>query len=631
MQVETRPFRFAGLGLLFAVLLICGTSVAQDEAPPEAPAKPAVSTDADASTDDRTLQDRFNEIISEVNTYIETVMFFDISFGAFKSPKLDEAGQPEKDEDDKVVLKGPGLPFTVVFLAAGAVFFTFWYGWINIRGFFHAIAVVRGKYTKEDDPGDVTPFRALTSALSATVGLGNIAGVAIAVKMGGPGAIFWMMFLGFFGMTAKFHESTLAQMFRRQNPDGTVSGGPMYYLDQGLKSIHPVLGVLGKLLAIVFAIFCMAGALGGGNMFQANQAYEGFHAAFVADKPLGEQVMKDMDLDQLRPLLTDEQLTDARKDDAQSLDQVRAGLGEPQVRAILTPVQIEATLPAAQVEADQAKRATTKYRVSLGFGLLLAVIVGMVVIGGITRIGAATSKIVPTMCLLYVCGCLVVILGNLDQLPGHVALIFTEAFQWDSAYGGLIGVMIMGFKRAAFSSEAGLGSSAIAPSAAKASHPAREGFVASLEPFIDTIIICFMTAMVVLITDAYIAPELANETNGTAVTMYAFEQTSVGGWFPTVLSISVVLFAFSTMISWCYYGERAFGYLFSLRFVVIFRLLFVFCVFIGSVTSLDPILGFSDLMILSMAFPNILGGIFLVGMVKKSLKGYLAELKTQGS
>jgi len=614
--------------ILWAVLMsLAAPAVAQPEVSADdgAPVTPATTADPDEKTPGRTI----NQAIELVNKYIGGVMFFDVSFGAFQKQQRDTSGTPVTNADGKPVMEGPTVGFTIIFLAAGAIFFTFWYGFINIRGFGHAVALARGKYSNADDPGEVTPFRALTSALSATVGLGNIAGVAIAVKTGGPGAIFWMMFLGFFGMTAKFHESTLAQMYRRRNKDGTISGGPMYYLDQGLSERG--MAPFGKILAVIFAIFCMAGALGGGNMFQANQAYEGFHAAFVQGPTLAQETKEGMTDQALRGLLTDAQLEAARSNSEEPLEQVRSRLDETKLRSTVTVQQVAATLDAAAVKGHEDRRGRLKENVSYGFGIVMAVVVGVVVIGGITRIGAATSKIVPAMCLLYVTGCLIVILANLDQLPGHLKLILTEAFKWDSAFGGFVGVIIMGFTRAAFSSEAGLGSSAIAHSAAKASHPAREGFVASLEPFVDTIIICFMTAMVVLITGAYQAPELANETNGTAVTLHAFEQTQLGGWFPAVLSISIVLFAFSTMISWCYYGERAFGYLFDMRYVIIFRLIFVACVFVGSIAGLGPILDFSDLMILSMAFPNILGGLFLVGVVKRSLKEYLQQHKTMAS
>lgn len=631
---------------------------------------------------DPSMKDQFDSVLNAITTAGETLLFRDISFGAFKSikkdsagntvyeekpveetakqdfkavlttkagiPILDAAGQqkiitvtrgstyqpvwadgkPQTRQGDPVV-QGPSAPFLVVFLAAGAIFFTFWHGFINVRGFRHAIDIVRGKFSADTDAGEIPPFRALTSALSATVGLGNIAGVALAVKTGGPGAIFWMMFLGLFGMTAKFHESSLAQMFRIKNPDGSISGGPMYYLDHGFKQINPAMGVFGKALAVIFAIFCMCAALGGGNMFQSNQAFEGFYSQFVQTDSLAQQQRDKLPIQVLRPLLNDKQLKAAAADDlaGQPMEAVRAGLSEERVRAILLPSQIEQALDADAVKADQATRAAQKTKFSYGFGLLFAVFVGIVVVGGITRIGAATCRIVPTMCLLYIAGCLMVILFNLGQIPSHIGLIFTDAFAWESAWGGLIGVLIIGFQRAAFSSESGLGSSAIAHSAAQQAEPVREGFVASLEPFIDTIVICFMTAMVVLITDAYKAPELIEETNGSAVTLFAFEQTRLGAWFPYVLSVSIVLFAFSTMISWCYYGERAWGYLIGLKSVVVFRLIFVACVFIGAVASLNAVIGFSDVMLLSMALPNIIGGVVLAGLVRRELKSYWSRYK----
>lgn len=632
---------------------------------------------------DPSLNDRFDGFLSAINSAAFGTLFFDVTFGALQSPAVDDAGKPvydrepatQKAETDfeailvnargQVILDangnpktvtvtagseyqslgsdgkpatkqgepkitGPTAPFLVVFLAFGAVFFTFWHGFINVRGFTHAIAIVRGKFSKSDDAGDIPPFRALTSALSATVGLGNIAGVALAVKIGGPGAIFWMMVLGLFGMTAKFHESSLAQMFRTTNPDGSISGGPMYYLDRGLKQINPGLAIPGKVLAIIFAVFCMCAALGGGNMFQSNQAFEGFYSQFITTDSLAEEARDDLPIEVLRPLLTNKQV-EALSNGDQAVESgtanVRDTFSEEQIRAVLRPSQIETVLDDEAVATDQAARASQKSKVSIGFGMIFAVLVGFVVIGGITRIGAATSKIVPTMCILYVLGCLVVILFNLSEVPGHVGVIFHDAFAMNSAYGGIVGVLIVGFQRAAFSSESGLGSSAIAHSAAQQKEPIREGFVASLEPFIDTIVICFMTAMVVLITDAYIAPELVEESNGSAITLFAFEQTRLGAWFPYVLSVSIVLFAFSTMISWCYYGERAWGYLFNLKTVIVFRLIFVACVFIGAVASLGPVLDFSDVMLLSMALPNIIGGIILAPLVKRKLADYWRRYK----
>ena len=689
------PFRkWAAACVIVGGMLLGGSAAAQTgtDQPPTAtqPTSPAEAAELPRvhavvpPPTDPTLGDRFDGVLSAVNTAVFTTLFFDVTFGAFKGTAVDDSGEMLRDAvpvtetatsafdavlvnrsgqlildaqaqpkrilvpagatyqvvdgnglpqttvgDPRIV--GPEAPFLVVFLALGAIFFTLYHGFINIRGFRHAVDIVRGKFSSSDDAGDIPPFRALTSALSATVGLGNIAGVALAVKTGGPGAIFWMMLLGLCGMSAKFHESSLAQMFRTTNPDGSISGGPMYYLDQGFKRINAGVGGIGRVLAIVFAVFCMCAALGGGNMFQANQAFEGFYSQFVEVPSLAERSRADLPGEVLRPLLTEKQVEALRSPEQVAAEtpaaEVRAGLSEAQVREVLRPSQIETALDDDAVAADRATRDAQKSKVSIGFGLIFAVLVGFVVVGGIARIGAATSRIVPTMCLLYVAGCVVVILFNLGQVPGHVATIFSEAFAAESAYGGVIGVLIVGFQRAAFSSESGLGSSAIAHSAARQQEPIREGFVASLEPFIDTIVICFMTAMVVLITDAYVAPRLVEETNGSAITLYAFEQTRLGAWFPYLLSVSIVLFAFSTMISWCYYGERAWGYLIGPGSLIVFRLVFVACVFVGAVASLGPVLDFSDAMLLSMALPNIIGGIVLAPLVRRRLKTYWTQYK----
>jgi len=266
-----------------------------------------------------------------------------------------------------------------------------------------------------------------------------------------------------------------------------------------------------------------------------------------------------------------------------------------------------------------------RVQTSFGFGLIMAVIVGVVVIGGITRIGAATARIVPFMAILYVTSCGIIIAYNISAVPGLVGQVLSEALAWKSAFGGLVGAMIVGFQRAAFSSEAGLGSSAIAHSAAKTSEPVREGMVASLEPFIDTVVVCFMTGMVVLITGAY---EVEGISKGTEVTLTAFKQVpALSGFFPEILAVCIILFAFSTMLSWCYYGERAWGYLFGIRSVIGFRLIFVFCVFIGSIASLGAVIDFADVMLLSMALPNIFGGILLAGKVKAALADYLHRFR----
>lgn len=440
---------------------------------------------------------------------------------------------------------GTGMPLIVMWLMAGALFFTLRMGFINLRAFRHALGVVRGKFDDPREKGEVTHFQALTSALSATVGLGNIAGVTIAVTMGGAGAVFWMLVAGFFGMASKFVECTLAQMYRRVNANGTVSGGPMVYLTEGLKEMR--MTGLGRVLGILFAVLCIGGCLGGGNMFQANQSF--------------------------------------------SL--IAATVGEA-------------------TGADVTGYAWI-------YGLVLAALVGMVIVGGIKRIGRATSKIVPLMCGIYIAAAMFIIIANASLVPALLVRIFTEAFTGSALGGGLVGVLVIGVQRAVFSNEAGIGSAAIAHAAAKTKEPVREGIVALLGPFIDTIVIGLMTALVVLITGVTNNPAYAG-IEGAALTSKAFG--SVLGWFPYVLSGAVFLFAFSTMISWSYYGEKAWEHLFGPRSTLVFKLLFLVCVFIGAVVNLGAVLTFTDIMIVMMAFPNVLGCVLLSGKVKRALDDY---------
>ena len=437
------------------------------------------------------------------------------------------------------------VPLVVAWLVLGAVYFTLRMGLINLRGFGHAIAVTMGRYDGPDDVGEISHFKALSSALSATVGLGNIAGVAIAVAVGGPGAIPWMILAGFLGMSSKFTECTLGQMYRTTDAKGNISGGPFRYLHEGLK--EKGLGPLGRVLSVVFALMCIGGSLGGGNMFQANQSYE-----IVAETMTG-----------LYP-----------------------GIGD----------------------------------FSAAYGIILALVVGAVILGGIKRIGAAAGLIVPIMCGVYVIAALYIIGVNADKVPEAFGVMWRGAFSMDAGLGGLIGALIQGFRRAAFSNEAGVGSASIAHSAAATDEPVREGIVALLEPFIDTIVVCTMTGLVVVVTGAY----LGEGSNGVLMTSAAFG--SVLSWFPYVLTFAVVMFAFSTMISWSYYGERCATFLFGPAASVPYKLLFLVCAFFGSVFKLGNVLDFSDLMILGMAFPNILGLFILSGDVKKRLDDYWGRL-----
>ena len=432
-----------------------------------------------------------------------------------------------------------GFPLIVLILLVGSITFTFYFRFINIRGFTHAIDIIKGKYDNPEDDGQISHFQALTSALSATIGLGNIAGVAVAVSLGGPGAVFWMILIAFFSMSAKFVSCTLGQLYRQVNQDGSIDGGPMYYLEKGLGELG--MGTLGKILGILYAIFIIGGAFGGGNMFQANQSY-----ALVGS---------------------------------------------------LTGIS------------------------SLAYGIILAILVGAVIIGGIERIGQTTEKIVPTMVVLYVGASLFVILTNLDKLGGVVASIMSEAFSPNAIYGGLIGVLVTGIKRAVFSNEGGVGSASIAHSAAKTDEPVREGIVAMVGPFIDTIIVCFMTASVILITkDINPLYQVGGGINGVELTSAAFG--SVISWFPIILSIVVFLFSYSTMISWYYYGNKGWKYLFGDTTIPVYKTLYLGCTVLGAIASLGNVMDFSDLMILSCAVPNIIGALFLLPKLRVHLNDY---------
>lgn len=485
-----------------------------------------------------------------------------------------------------------GIPFVVLWLACGAVFFTIYMRGVNLWGIKHAIEVVRGKYDNPNEAGEVTHMQALASALSATVGLGNIAGVTIAMTLGGPGAFFWMMMCGFFGMTSKFVECTLGQKYRRIKKDGSVLGGPMAYLPEGLKEIGA--GWLGVILGLLFTIMCILGSLGGGNMFQANQA--------------GSQlltVVQESDRAQLTELSR----------------QIKSASQANDSRRVL---ELD-----SQREILKAEMKDFADNFSMGFGLVMAALVAGVIIGGIKSIGSVAEKIVPAMCLIYILACHYVIFSHLSEIPALIGSIFSEAFNPQAFGGGLVGVLVIGVQRAAFSNEAGVGSAAIVHSAAKTDEPIREGAVALLEPFIDTIVVCSMTALVILITGAW------NNTNwivdqglaGTQLTSEAFE--SVLPWFPYILTLAVVLFAFSTMISWSYYGERCWENLFggSLLSVYTYKAIFIVAVFIGAIVPLGAVLDFSDMMILCMAFPNVLGLFLLSPGVRRDLRCYWQRYK----
>lgn len=478
-------------------------------------------------------------------------LFFDVLTPLGLEDHTDAEGNVILGPDQETPVR-TSIPFIVLWLVAAAVFFTLRMGFINLRLFRHAIDLVRGKYDSPDDEGEVTSFQALSSALSATVGLGNIAGVALAIAFGGPGAMFWMMVAGFLGMTLKFTECTLGQKYRQVDEDGNISGGPMHYLKEGFA--RRGLAPLGIVLAIIFTICCIGGSFAGGNAFQV----------FQSKGILAQQF----------PLF----------------------------------------------ESD-----------GWIYGLVMAVAVGFVIIGGFRRIAQVAEKIVPTMCGIYVLGCLAILIHSFDQVPAAFGAIFQGAFSGEAIYGGALGALIMGFRRAAFSNEAGAGSASIAHSAAKTPYPVREGIVALLEPFIDTVVVCTITALVIIMTGVYNAPEnlaLIQGSEGAALTNLAFESIDfMKSWFPYVLTAAVILFAFSTMISWSYYGERCWTSLFGARSSIIYKFIFLGFVFLGSIMSGQNALDFGDLMILSMALPNIIGLYVLQGDVVAELKTYLTNLR----
>lgn len=471
------------------------------------------------------------------------------------------------------------IPWVLFVLIGGALFFTIYFKFINITGFKTAVKVVQGKYEDiekhgvdtlygdqtpggdifetirdEGADGEVSHFQALTAALSATVGLGNIAGVAVALSIGGPGATFWMIVAGLLGMASKFAECTLGVKYRDVGEDGTVYGGPMYYLSKGLKEKGA--GGLGKVLAVVFAIFVIGGSFGGGNMFQANQAAAQFTKLF--------------------------------------------GL-----------------------TGDNA---------GMYFGIVMAALVAIVIIGGIKRIASVTEKVVPFMAGIYVLAALIILFANFTLIDDAFALIFEGAFSGLGIAGGLIGVMIQGIRRGAFSNEAGVGSAAIAHSAVRTKYPASEGIVALLEPFVDTVVICTMTALVIIITNFGGDESAVSGTfmqygvevkEGVEITATAFD--SVIPHFSIVLTIAVILFAFSTMISWSYYGMQGWAYLFGKGKVtdLIYKILFLFFVVVGASISLGAVIDFSDAMIFAMVVPNIIGVIMLSPIIRKELKKYM--------
>ncbi|MGW0737366.1 alanine/glycine:cation symporter family protein [Streptomyces sp. NPDC002851] len=466
----------------------------------------------------------------------------------------------------EVSLFGINFPWIVAWLVVAGAVFTLYFGFIQVRGLKLAFQVLRGKHSKPDDPGEITHFQALTSALSATVGLGNIAGVGVAVTIGGAGATFWMVLCGLLGMSTKFVECTLGVRYRDRHPDGSVSGGPMQYLSKGVAEKLPgATGkAIGKTLAALAAVMILSFGIPGGNMFQANQA-----------------------VTQIRNITGGD-------------DGPLAGDGA-----------------------------------ALILGIVLAVIVGAVIIGGIKSIGKVTSRLVPSMAIMYISACAIVILFNITAVPSAVGAIFEGAFTGEGVVGGVIGALIVGFTRAAFSNEAGLGTAPIAHSAVKTKYPATEGLVALFEPFIDTVVICTMTALTIVIADSQVWNEAKAEyvsngatADGVTVTSSAFETALP--WFPYVLTVAVVLFAISTMITAAYYGQKAWTHLFgrSRTSERIFQLMFCAFIVIGAVLSFGSVLALTDAMLFLLSLFNIIGLYLLAPFVKRELARFQQSLRS---
>jgi len=578
---------------LVAALALAPAAIAQEDTPPPTP-EPAPAAEEVATV---SMDEKFDNALKPFADVFESVVFW--------GP----------------MVKGQGLPVVLVLLAGTAIFLTIYFRFINLRGFGIALRTTTGKYSDENSPGEITHFQALTTALSATVGLGNIAGVAVAIGLGGPGATFWMIMLGLCGMTTKFAECTLGVKYRKIDSEGRVHGGAMYYLSQGLKErgkggIGEVMSVLAPILSVMFAIFVIGGAFGAGNMFQANQAYTQFS---------------------------------------------------------------ESMAPAVQ---------------GWQFGTVMAILVGLVIIGGIVSIARVTSILVPFMCVAYLIAAVFIIFANIDQVGSAFSQIVAGAFNGTAVAGGIVGVLIQGIKRAAFSNEAGLGSAPIAHSAVKTDKPASEGFVALLEPFTDTVVVCTMTAMVIIISGSWqvsyevkeggapmysavdssdvvdtlgggqyvhtrdsgndrvevislVSSEDYSSTKvegwvdssnvegrlGVPLTSLAF--ASVISWFPKLLTIAVFLFAFSTMISWSYYGQQGVYYLFkglgqagADRAILVYRIVFCMLIVVGSSAGLNNVIRLSDAMVFAMVIPNLIGLYFLLPVVREETDAYLSHVRS---
>ncbi len=493
---------------------------------------------------------------------VNLVILFFISDKAFAEgidKKIDNLIAPASDAVSGLVfypvsINSVDMPVIIIWLLVGAIVFTIITKGIGVWGFKHAVELVFGKKKNNEvkdsgDKGEVSSFQALSTALSGTIGLGNIAGVAIAITMGGPGAVFWMIIGSIFGMATKFMEATLGIKYRRVNPDGSISGGPMYYISHGLTRMK--MRWLGQPLAVIFSWMCIAAAIGGGNMFQVSMA---------------------------------------------------------------TSQIVEVT--GGQDSFFQSN--------SWVFGLLIALIISMIIIGGIKSIAKVTEKIVPFMCILYMISGFVVILYHFTEIPNVIALVINEAFNPEAVEGGIIGSIIWGLRRSVQSNEAGVGTAPIAYATVKTHEPVSQGFVSLLEPFIDTVILCSITAFVILVTGAHASTE---GLVGVKLTSMAFE--SVIPFFPYILALVITLFALSTLLSWSYYGQKAWNYLFGEgeKRTRTYQLIFCIFIVIGSSMNMASIIDFTDAMLLAMAVPNIIGIYLLTPQVLRELRVYCAKYK----
>lgn len=470
--------------------------------------------------------------------------------------KIQQAIQPVADFVAGTVfyavpMFGQKVPWILFWLILIGLFSTLYFKFVNIRGLSQGFRIIRGDYTESNHGGEASHFQALATALSGTVGLGNIAGVAAAIAMGGPGATFWMIVAAFLGMSTKFVECTLAVKYRNELPDGSVSGGPMYYLSKGISEQYPKLKWLGAFLGILFAVVCLFGTMGSGNLFQVNQAYS--QLLFITG---GEE--------------------------------------------------------------------SFLYGKAWMFGVVMAIAVGVVIIGGMKRIGSVAGKLVPLMAVVYLLAAFVVIFANIEHIPAAFGAIFQGAFTGEGVAGGVLGAILTGFRRAAFSNEAGIGSAPIAHASVKTGEPMTEGLVALWEPLIDTIVICTITALVIIVSGAYVN----TSAEGVQLTSNAF--ATVMPWFPYVLAVVVMMFAYSTMIAYGHYGTKAATYLFGEKksVEIIYKLIYVSMAIVGVTLDFSQLIDFADAIYFTLAVPNVIGLYLLAPVVKREWEKYQAKLKS---